>query len=476
MRQALLSILIPVFNEEEFAGALLTRVIAAPLPDGLDRELIVVDDGSTDGSADVVADVAARYPGFITLLRHNRNYGKGAAIRTALEHARGDFVLIQDADLEYDPREYPRLLSPLLDGQADAVYGSRFMTSGTRRVLYFWHAFANKILTGFVNLAADLNLTDVWTCYKAFRTDLLKSIPLRSDRFGFEPEITIKLAQRQAAIYETHISYYGRTYEEGKKIGRLDALSGITTILRFAFSRDIYKDAGPEILDTLSHAPRFNRWMADTLRPFCGKSVLEIGAGIGNLTRQLAHRRERYIATDINTESLARLAARLQHRPNLETRICDLTRDEDFQELENAVDTVVCLNVVEHIENDRHALFNIRRALVPGGLALILVPEGPSIYGQIDVVLGHYRRYTEPLLRQRMQEAGFVVERILRFNRISRPGWWFNGRVLKRSTLSPFQIAVFDRLVWLWRRIDRLLPWNPTSIIAIGRKPTSSSL
>jgi glycosyltransferase involved in cell wall biosynthesis len=472
MSRTLLTILVPVFNEEEFVGALLNRVLAAPLPEGVEREIIVVDDGSTDGSAEIVEGLAAQHPGLITLHRHERNLGKGAAIRSGLALARGEFTIIQDADLEYDPREYPHILAPLLEGRADAVFGSRFMTAGTRRVLYFWHALANKVLTGIVNLAADLNLTDVWTCYKAFRTELFKSIPLRSDGFGFEPEITIKLAQRQAVIYETPISYYGRTYDEGKKIGKWDALSGILTVIRFAFARDIYKDVGPEILDALSHAPRFNRWMADTLRPYCGRRVLEIGAGIGNLTRQLASRREIYIATDIEPESLARLRARLQHRLNLETRLCDLTRDSDFDDLEGAVDTVVCLNVVEHIADDAQALRNIHRSLMPGGRALILVPEGPSVYGRLDVVLGHFRRYTEAQLVQRMKEAGFQVERVLRFNRISRPGWWLTGKVLKRSTINPYQIAVFDRLVWLWRRIDPLLPWNPTSIIAIGRKAT----
>jgi 2-polyprenyl-3-methyl-5-hydroxy-6-metoxy-1,4-benzoquinol methylase len=471
MSEALVSILIPMYNEEEYIAAVLRRVLAAPLPGGLGREIIVVDDGSTDGSGAAAEAVAAQYPDTIRILRHERNQGKGAAIRTALAQARGEFTLIQDADLEYNPREYPHLLSPLVQEKADAVYGSRFLVAGERRVLYFWHAFANGVLVTLVNLFADLNLTDVWTCYKAFRTEFLKSIPLRSDRFGFEPEITIKLAQRQAAIYETPISYYGRTYEEGKKIGPGDAVAALGTMLRFWLTRDIYQAAGPEILDALSGAPRFNKWMADTITPFVGQRVLEIGAGIGNLTRHLARRREKYVATDIDHEALARLRARLQHRPNLEVRSCDLTQDADFDELAGSVDTVICLNVVEHIEDDGKALANIHRTLAPGGRAIILVPEGMSIFGQLDVVLGHYRRYSTEELRSKMQQAGFEVEQVLEFNRVTRPGWWFNGRVLKRSTFSRFQIGVFNRLVWLWRRIDGLLPWKPTSIIAIGRKP-----
>jgi len=470
MQSSLLSILIPLYNEEEFIGPLLERVLEAPLPGNLKRELIVVDDGSTDGSTEIALCYAQRFPQLIRVLRHEKNRGKGAAVRTALEVAGGEFCVIQDSDLEYDPREYMHLLKPLVEGKADVVYGSRFSVSGERRVLYFWHSLANHFLTGMVNLAADLNLTDVWTCYKAFRTQLLQSIPLRSDRFGIEPEITIKLAQRQAAIYETPISYYGRTYEEGKKIGRLDAVSALFSVLRFWASRDIYKDAGPEILDTLAHAPNFNRWMSDTIAPYVGRRVLEIGSGIGNLTRHLVPRRQRYIASDIEEESLARLRARLQHRPNLELRKCDLTRREDFDPIERSVDSVICLNVLEHIDDDLAALRNLRHALEPGGRAIILVPEGMKAFGQLDVVLGHYRRYSQAELRSKMESCGFAVERILQFNRVSKPGWIVNGKWLRRSTLSPFQIAMFDRLVWLWRRIDRYLPWSPTSIIAIARR------
>ena len=203
MAAYILSILIPLYNEEEFVGTLLERVLAAPLPEGVGREIIVVDDRSTDDSARIVEEIAAAHPGAIRLIRQPQNRGKGAAIRTAVEHATGDFAIVQDADLEYDPREYGRILAPLLEGKADAVYGSRFVIAGERRVLYFWHSVANHVLTTMCNIVADLNLTDMETCYKAFRTSLIKSIPIRSDRFGFEPEITIKLAKRHVRIYET---------------------------------------------------------------------------------------------------------------------------------------------------------------------------------------------------------------------------------------------------------------------------------
>jgi SAM-dependent methyltransferase len=465
-----LSVLVPLYNEEEWILASLNRVLAAPLPVGFDLEIIVVDDASSDGSAGLVKELAAQYPDVVKLVSHQRNQGKGAAIRTAIEHATGDFCIFQDADLEYSPEDYPRLLEPLIEGEADCVFGSRFATVGKRRVLYFWHSVANRALTTMCNMISGLNLTDMETCYKAFRTSLLKSIPLRSKRFGIEPEITIKVAQRQVKVYEVPISYYGRTYDEGKKIGLKDAFSAIGTMLRFGVVRDIYLDRGPEILDILANAPRFNRWMADTIRPFLGPRVIELGAGIGNLSAQLVRGRERYVATDIDAEHIARLTNRLQHRTNSEVHHCDLECPADFAPFAESLDAAVCLNVLEHVRDDLTGLANIRSVLVPGGRAIILVPEGMSSFGTLDEVLGHYRRYSERELREKMEHNGFHVERILRFNRAARPAWHVNGRYLRRRTFSRFQIAVYDHLVWLWRRIDRILPWPPTSIIAIGVK------
>jgi glycosyltransferase involved in cell wall biosynthesis len=470
-----LSVLVPLFNEEEFVGALLERVIAAPLPPGLEREIIVTDDGSTDSSVEEVERVAAKHPGLIQLLKSERNQGKGAALRRAIAEAQGDFAIVQDADLEYDPREYARILAPLLDGRADAVYGSRFMAAGERRVLYFWHSLANHLLTGMCNIFADLNLTDMETCYKAFRTPLLKSIPIRSQRFGFEPEITVKLAKRQARIFETPISYNGRTYEEGKKIGFNDAVSAFWVILKSSLLNDVYADKDKDILDAFADAPRFNRWMVDALRPHLGRSILEIGAGIGNLTRVLVARRKKYIATDVDPEHLERLRARLAGRPNLETALLDASRAEDYRPFHGQIDTVVCLNVLEHIEDDVGALKSIYSALLEGGRAVVLVPEGPGLYCSLDKELGHWRRYTEEQLRSRMVEAGFVVEAMLGFNRISRPGWWLSGKVCKRKTISRLQLRIFDRLTPVFRRIDAYVPWSPTSLIAIGRRRTAAS-
>lgn len=467
----LISILIPLFDEEEFIGTLLERVRTAPLGDEWDREIIVVDDGSSDGSDQVVAEFALRHPGLVRPIRHTENRGKGAAIRSAVEQARGEYCIIQDADLEYDPREYPRLLKPLIEGEADAVYGSRFMIVAERRVMYYWHAVANRFLTGFCNLVADVNLTDMSTGYKAFRTAILRETPLRSEGFAFEPEITIKLARRGARMYEVPVSYHGRTYEEGKKIRTRDAFKMVFAIVRYAFTGDLYKDPGAQTLHALSAAPRFNRWMADTIRPFVGDRVLEIGSGIGNLTRALVRGRARYVATDISPEHMVRLQSRFPQRPHLEAHYCDLTKPEDFTPFSNAMDTVICLNVLEHVDDDVMGLKNIYSILDHGGRAIVLVPEGMSVYGTIDQALGHFRRYSEDELQRKMEATGFQVERIVRFNRVSRPAWFVSGRIVKRTALDVNQMRLYDRFVWLWRKIDPLLPWKPTSIIAIARKP-----
>ena len=465
-----LSVLIPVFNEEDWIAAVIERVLATPFHSGVELEIIVVDDGSTDGTPEMLDLMQARSGGRLQILRHPVNQGKGAAIRTAIAHASGEFAVIQDSDLEYNPRELPRLLRPLFEGHADAVFGSRFMVSGERRVLYFWHALANHLLTTACNMAADLNLTDMETGYKAFRLSLVQSIPLRSQRFGIEPELTIKLAQRGVAIYEVPISYHGRTYDEGKKIGLKDAIQALFLIVYYGLRRDIYLDQGARILDSLSQTRRFNRWMADTIRDYVGKHVLEIGAGIGNMSQHLASRRKSYTASDYDGEHVARLRARFQGRPNVNLIRCDLTSAADFESVRAQADTVICLNVLEHIEDDAAGLRNIATALQPGGRAIVLVPHDQAIYGTLDKVLGHYRRYSEPELRARMEEAGFTVETVLHFNHVTRPGWYWNGRILKRQHFSRFQLWIFDRLVWLWRRIDGLLPWPAVSIIGIGRK------
>ncbi len=221
------SIVIPCYNERDTLQEIIDAVAAAPVAD---KEIILVDDCSTDGTREVIE---ALKPRFDKVLYHERNQGKGAALRTGFGAVTGDIVIIQDADLEYDPQEYPRLLQPILDGKADVVYGSRFMGGQAHRVVYFWHMLGNKFLTLCSNMFTDLNLTDMETCFKVMRADILREIRIEENRFGFEPEITAKLAKLRPRIYEVGISYYGRTYAEGKKIGWKDGVRALIAIVKY---------------------------------------------------------------------------------------------------------------------------------------------------------------------------------------------------------------------------------------------------
>jgi glycosyltransferase involved in cell wall biosynthesis len=228
----MLSVVIPVYNERDTLLELLRRVIAAPV--GIEREIVLVDDASTDGTQELYPKLAEQFPSVsIRLFTQAVNQGKGAAIRRGFAEARGDIVIVQDADLEYDPREYPRLLAPILDGRADVVYGSRFVGGEEHRVLYFWHYLGNRFLTLLSNMFTNLNLTDMETCYKMFRAEVLRNLRLRSDRFGIEPELTAKVARGRWRVYEVGISYSGRSYEEGKKITWKDGLQAVYCIIRF---------------------------------------------------------------------------------------------------------------------------------------------------------------------------------------------------------------------------------------------------
>ena len=465
-----LSILIPVYNEIRTLDKLLAKVMEAPLPCA--RELVIVDDCSRDGSREFLQRFADENPGVVQLVLHKKNGGKGQAIRTAIKHMTGDWAIIQDADLEYDPAEIQHLLAPVLEGVADAVFGSRFLQGRYRRAMYFWHTQANHMLTLMSNVLNDLNLTDMETCYKLIRADILKNLVIRSKGFDLEPELTAKLARWGARLYEVPISYRGRTYAEGKKIGAKDAIHALSAMIRYRyFDNNFARHEGFLILQAVRKAKRFNRWLFSKFEKYIGDEVLEAGCGIGNLT-ELVLAKKRLVCVDFEKFYVDRLQQAYGHLGNFRVLQADLTQISDFDKAAEGkqFDSIFCINVAEHIEDDRLVFRNFHKYLRDGGYAVILVPHDPKLYTAVDRALGHYRRYTKRELREKLEAEGFAVEKCFGFNRVGGFGWWFSGKILRRKTLSAGQMRIFELAMPLIKVLEQIPFFTHNSVIAIARK------
>jgi SAM-dependent methyltransferase len=461
-----LSVLMPVFNEERTLRTIVKRVLDSPVD--LAIELVCVDDGSSDRSLEILRELADGDPR-VKVIAHPKNLGKGRAVRSAISVMTGSIAIVQDSDLEYDPLEYPRLVAPIVDGRADAVFGSRFAHSEVRRVLFFWHSLGNKFLTMLSNMANDLNLTDMETCYKAIRADSLQRLRLTSDRFGFEPEITARLAQSGARIYEVPISYHGRTYAEGKSIGWRDGMEALWLIFKFRFiDKKFSTDPAHSTLESLSASPGVARWTIDQFRADLGDRVFEAGCGIGNLTSQLIDRDHLHVV-DLDESHLEVVRRRLGHLENVTIDHGDLEDGEFYSRLAEGFDSVLCVNVLEHLDHPDRAVEGFYRATVPGGKALILVPAHGWLFSEADVALGHRRRYTTKGLRLMLEDAGYVVETCREFNRLGVYGWLLN-KFLGRTEVGPWQAKLFGWVLPLARMIERLAILPGLSVVAIARK------
>jgi glycosyltransferase involved in cell wall biosynthesis len=470
-RDFVLSVVVPVYNEEATIRQILQRVAMVPIR----KEIVVVDDGSTDRTRAMLAEIEAEglqgAPGVENRLRvilQPVNQGKGAALRAGFAAVEGDVVVIQDADLEYDPAEYPILIAPILDGRADAVYGSRFLGS-PHRVLFFWHYVGNQMLTLLSNMFTNLNLTDMESGAKAFRADVIKNIPLTCNRFDFEPEITVKLARMRARMYEVAISYSGRHYWQGKKIGLKDAFQAVRAIVRHGLASDrAQQHPGYGAWRRLEKMYRYSDWLWSLFASRVGQRVLCLSSGAVNVTQHLLTR-EKVVVSDADEWYLRLLRLTFgegSHR--VELRPLDVAEGGWYQPGE--FDTVLCFDVLEQIDDDEQVLRSFTEALEPGGRLIAVLPAMESLYGSIDRAVGNRRRYEAPSLTSRLAAAGFEVEEARYLNRIGAVAWFVNSRWLGRRGIPGFQAWANDRLVGILKAEQRrMLPWG-LSLLVVARK------
>ncbi|MDR3198150.1 MAG: glycosyltransferase [Planctomycetaceae bacterium] len=461
----ILSILIPVYNEQAYLERLVERVVAAWLPEGLEKEIIIVNDASTDRTPEVIRKLCGRYP-VIRVFDQPANQGKGAAIRRAIEEMTGDFAIIQDADLEYDPNEYHIVLKPLLEGYADVVYGSRFASREMRKVLFYHHKIGNCLLTFFSNLVTGLDLTDMETCYKAFRGQVLKSIPLRSNRFGIEPEITVKIAKRRLSVYEVPISYHGRNYSEGKKIGWKDGISAVWTILKYWFLDDYAKESDTlQVRNSPDSLRRYHHHIVRCSLPYLGNNILELESHAG-LISCLLPQRERLVVSDHREECVRFLEN--QFDGNAVVRVLRLDPNSNSEETlpNNEFDSVLYVHGLQKTENDTATLKQIYKMLRPGGNAVLVVPQHPLLFCELDKTLGYKRRYTKRCLRQLCREAGFRVVKCQSVHVAAYFSWLVNGVLFRRSKIGKVQLKILNMLTPFSGLLTFLLPGGNLFVVA----------
>ncbi len=465
-----LSVLVPVYNERHVVEASVRRVLALQHPLICELEVIVIDDCSTDGTSDVLRRLAESDPR-ITLIRHETNKGKGGALRTGIACATGDVCIVHDADFEYNPADIPALLVPFAEEGADAVFGSRYLSASYRRALMYRHTLMNKSLTAISNWLTDLHLTDMETCYKAVNTTLLKSIPIRSNDFRFEVELTFKLAKRGARVFEVPIRYLPRTFAEGKKIRPKDGFLALGAMLKWTLIDDLYErdQYGTRLVSELEKARRFVAWQGKTIRPYVGDRVLEIGAGVGSITNQFIPR-ELYVATEQNPNYLTYLRSYAIGKPYLRVEEFDPAQPGAFRRHESQFDTVLLCDVLEHQPDPGATLRGVYSCLTKGGRVVVLVPQGKRRFGPLDEERGRRQRFERAELSDLLYGAGFRVEGIEDFNRLSVPGWWLNNKILHRKRFSRVQLKFCDTILPVLRPVAKLWPWTGLSLVAVGAK------
>ncbi|MDD5746575.1 MAG: bifunctional glycosyltransferase/class I SAM-dependent methyltransferase [Candidatus Omnitrophica bacterium] len=444
MQNVKLSIVIPVYNEINTILELVRQVQDEKHP----KEIIIVDDNSQDGTRELLQQLRADN---IKVLYNPVNRGKGYCLRQGFQQATGDIVIIQDADLEYYPDEYGILISKIVEGKADVVYGSRFL--GAHRAFHFYHYVGNTVLNLIANIALNTNLTDLMTCYKAFRTPLIKSLVLKADRFGIEPEITAEIFKSGYKVYEVPISYNGRSYDEGKKIKWTDFFACLYWLFRSVF-RGI--DVGKDTLLRMTLMKNNNKWTYSKIQPYLGKKILELGSGIGTFSKFLVGRGREVTLTDINPEYVNHLQSRFTSNPAVKVLNADAQKINELVG-EARFDTAVAINMLEHVENDGQLIGNLKKILLKNGRLIIIVPAHKWLYGMFDKNLKHYRRYEKEPLQDLLEREGFDVEKIEFMNALSALGWFFHFRVLGKKRIPASSAVIGDKLIPLIAFIERYI-------------------
>jgi SAM-dependent methyltransferase len=481
-----LSVVVPFYNELRTLPTVIDRLLKVDFSAlGLETELIFVDDGSTDAGRSLL-DPLPRDD--VRVIVHPTNRGKGAAVKTGLEAATGDILCIQDADLEYDPRDLPALLEPILDGDYEVVYGSRFR--GSAAGLYYTHRIANRLLNLMVNVAFNRYLSDVYTGYKVFTRQAFRGLKLTAKTFTVEMELTAHFLRKGLVIFEVPISYRARTYAEGKKIHFKDGFLAAGAVARYRL-RPRPEVTGPASfgapdkpgvmraveggatihtlgLEDLATAHRYRRYLHGLVAPYLGRSVLEVGAGLGDFSAQLLDR-DRLVVNDNDPICVRALDERFGERPGIEVLPADVLK----LKVEPPVDSVVALNVLERMDDDVAALRSMARAALPGGRVLLIVPAFPSLAGAFDDALGHLRRYTPDSLRAAVEAAGLIPEVIRPVNLLGGLAWWAAVRVGRQGRPTPALVNLYDRMVVPAERAleRRVQPRFGQSILCVAQVP-----
>ncbi len=432
-RNFLLSVIIPCYNE----GSTIEEVIEAVKRQPYRKQIIVVDDASEDATPDILRKIKGDERNEILVIRHEKNRGKGAAIRTALRYVRGDIIIIQDADLEYDPSEYPKLLQPIIEDKADIVFGSRFLES--RRTIYFTNYIANLTFSFLINFLYGTTLTDIATGYKVFKREILDEIgEIQADDFSFEVEFTSKVIQKGFRIYDVPVKYQGRTYEAGKKIGWKHGFEYLYWIFREYFKRERKANFTFVLGNSVNITKVF---FNSCIKDFLGKRVLELNSGEGKISRFLLGR-ELVIFSDPSENKLRILKSKFYQTRRLVITKFDITVDDPqilFDNLkvntnsEYFLDTCIALDTIQKVNDDKKALEKINKILPLGGRVIFYIPQDKSLFGELDLMMGYKRRYDDGEAEEKIKNAGFDIKNQIYFGKPLKPLWRISNIYLKAS-------------------------------------------